>query len=88
VTNLNPVTLKTGVWADLKLKFNTMDGRVYLFAESWSLKWCSKKVAFVRIKYPCGDDWDTFWDYTIADWDGWSWNQTLWSSPYKEYAIP
>lgn len=88
MTNQNPITLKTGAWADLKLKFSTMDGSVYLFAENQALEWCRKKVGLIKIKYPCGLDWDTFWDYTIADWDGWSWNQTLWSSPYKEYAIP
>lgn len=88
LTNLNPVTLKIGVWADLKLNFTTMSGRVYLFAERWDIKWCSKKIVFKRIKYPCGEEWDTIWDYTIADWGGWRWNQTLWSSPYKEVAIP
>lgn len=88
MTNLNPVTLQAGAWADLKLQFTTMSGRVYLFAENWSIKWCKKKIVFKKISYPCGDQWNTFWDYTIANWGGWTWNQTLWSSPYLEYAIP
>jgi hypothetical protein len=88
MTNLNPVQLRTGAWADLKLTFTTMKGRVYLFAEHWDIKWCKKKIAFVKVKYPCGEEWNTFWDYTIADWGGWTWNQTLWASPYKDYTIP
>ncbi len=88
VTNLNPVQLTTGAWADLTLRFSTMDGRIYLFAEQMELKICSKKTPFGRIKYPCGTKWDTFWDMTIADWDGWTWKQTLWSSPYKAYTLP
>ncbi|MEY4514252.1 MAG: hypothetical protein RLZZ450_6374 [Pseudomonadota bacterium] len=85
VTNLTPVALTTGAWADLRLQFSTMRGNVYVYAESWSVEWCKKKTPFGRIKYPCGEDWNQFWDYDIADWDGWVWKQTLWSSPYKAY---
>jgi hypothetical protein len=91
LTNLSPLTLKTGVWADLKLNLSVMSGEVYLFAENQSLDWCSKriKVGWVRVtvRYACGYNWNTFWDYSIADWDGWTWNQTLWTSPYVEYTV-
>lgn len=88
MTSLSPVTLTTGAWADLTLKFSTMDGRIYLFAEQLELKICSKKTFLGRVHYPCGTDWETFWDFTIANWNGWTWNQTLWSSPYKAYSLP
>jgi hypothetical protein len=92
VTQLSPIKMKIGAWADLKLAFSVMSGEIYVFAENQSLAWCSKriKVGFIKVTvhYPCGTDWDTFWDMTIADWDGWTWNQTLWTSPYVEAAIP
>lgn len=88
VTSLTPVALTTGAWADLTLEFSTMSGEIYLFAESWAVEWCKKKTPFGRIKYPCGEDWNQFWDYDIADWDGWVWKQTMWSSPYKAYTLP
>ena len=92
LTNLNPVTLKLGAWADLKLNLSVMSGRLYLFAENQSVAWCSKRIkaGFIKItvRYPCGLEWNTFWDFTIASWSGWRWNQTLWTSPYIEYAIP
>ena len=91
VTSLTPVTLKAGVWADLKLNLHVMAGEVYLFAENQSLDWCSKRVRVgwvkITVRYPCGISWNTFWDMTIADWDGWTWNQTLWSSPYVETTL-
>lgn len=86
-----PITVKAGAWADLKLNLNVMSGEVYLFAENQSLAWCTKrvKVGWVKVKvsYPCGVQWNTFWDLEIADWDGWTWNQTLWTSPYVEYTL-
>jgi hypothetical protein len=91
LTGLSPLTLKAGAWADLKLNLTVMSGEVYLFAENQSLDWCSKrvKVGFVKVtvRYPCGYNWNTFWDMSIADWDGWTWNQTLWTSPYVEYTL-
>jgi hypothetical protein len=92
LTQLAPLNLRLGVWADLKMELAVMSGRVYLFAEHESIDWCSKrvKVGFIKVtvRYPCGESWDTFWDFTIASWSGWRWNQTLWTSPYLEYNIP
>ncbi|HKU43393.1 MAG TPA: hypothetical protein VJR89_34765, partial [Polyangiales bacterium] len=92
LTQLSPVQLKLGAWADLKLTMTVMAGRLYLFAENYAVDWCTKKVkvGFIKVKvsYPCGASWNTFWDFTIASWSGWTWNQTLWTSPYLEYAIP
>lgn len=91
LTNLSPLTLKMGAWADMKLSFSAMSGEIYLFAENQSLDWCSKrvKVGFIKVtvRYPCGLSWNTFWDMEIADWNGWTWNQTLWTSPYLEYTV-
>jgi hypothetical protein len=91
MTNLSPVTLTAGAWADLKLNLTVMSGEVYLFAENQSLDWCSKRIKVgwvkVTVRYACGISWNTFWDMTIADWDGWTWNQTLWTSPYVEYTL-
>lgn len=92
LTQLSPVKLKMGAWGDLKLTFSTMNGEIYLFAENYSVEWCSKRIRAgwikITVKYPCGANWNTFWDYDIADWEGWTWNQTLWASPYVEAAIP
>lgn len=89
--NNKPVTLAMGAWADLKLNLSVMSGDVYLFAENQSLDWCSKrvKVGFIKVtvRYPCGLQWNTFWDMEIADWDGWTWNQTLWTSPYVSATV-
>jgi len=92
LTSLSPVNLRLGTWADLKVVLSVMSGRVYLFAENLSLNWCSSRVNFgwwsSTVWYPCGTSWNTFWDFTIASWSGWTWNQTLWSSPYVEANIP
>jgi hypothetical protein len=92
MTQLTPVKLKMGSWVDLKLTMTVMSGEIYLFAENYSVEWCSKRIkaGFIKItvKYPCGASWNTFWDYDIADWSGWTWNQTLWTSPYVEAVIP
>ena len=92
LTNLSPVTLKLGVWADLKIQLTAMAGRIYLFAENYTVNWCSRNVDFgwwdSTVWYPCGSSWNRFWDFTIASWNGWTWNQTLWTSPYKEATIP
>jgi len=82
-----PIVLQTGAWADLKLNLGVMSGDIYLFAENMAVDWCSKKVGWVRVSYPCGTKWNRFWDFTIANWSGWKWNQTLWTSPYKEYTL-
>jgi hypothetical protein len=87
----SPKSVRAGAWADLKLNLSVMRGEVYLFAENQSLEWCSKRVKVgwvkVTVRYPCGLQWNTFWDMDIADWDGWTWNQTLWTSPYVEYTL-
>jgi hypothetical protein len=84
--------MRIGVWADMKLVFSVMSGDLYMFAEYRSLDWCSKRVKVgwvkVTVRYPCGVSWNTFWDMDIASWAGWTWNQTLWTSPYAELNIP
>jgi hypothetical protein len=92
MTQLAPVQLTMGSWADLKLSLNVMSGRLYLFAENYAVQWCKKRInlGFYKktVSYPCGADWETFWDFTIASWSGWTWNQTLWTSPYVQANIP
>jgi hypothetical protein len=92
MTQLAPVQLAMGSWADLKLSLSVMSGRLYLFAENYAVEWCSKRInlGFYKktVNYPCGADWETFWDFTIASWSGWTWNQTLWTSPYVQANIP
>ncbi len=92
VTQLAPVQLGMGAWADLKVSLSVMAGRIYLFAERYEIDYCSKRInlGFYKktVSYPCGASWDTFWDYTIASWSGWTWNQTLWTSPYVSGNIP
>ncbi len=69
--------LKLGAWGDVGLQSTFLKGRLYLFADNQSISWCS----YWGIPYPCGSGWSTFWDQTIASWGGWTYNQTLWSSP-------
>jgi hypothetical protein len=91
MTSLSPINMRMGAWADMRLTFSVMSGRIYLFAENEVFDWCSKRekvgLIHITVKYPCSD-WETFWDLTIASWSGWTWNQTLWTSPYVEYNLP
>jgi hypothetical protein len=82
--NVQNGKLILAAWANINLNSSFLSGRIYLFAENRTVEWCSKKVAFVRVYWPCGFGWSQFWDYTIASWGGWQYNQLLWASPtYK-----
>ena len=67
------------MWADFVLKLNVLSGRVYVFLEHWEVYGCGS--------WCVTSGYRTFWDYTIASWSGWGWNQTLWSWPGTTYDV-
>jgi hypothetical protein len=78
MTSLTPIVLRAGVWADFKLDFSVMAGRIYVYAEHWEIWGCGWSIC---------SGYNRFWDLTIANWNGWNWNQTLWSSPFYNYDV-
>jgi hypothetical protein len=77
--SLTPVTLRASVWADFVLKLTVLSGRVYIYLEHWEVYGCGS--------WCVTSGYRTFWDYTIASWSGWGWNQTLWSWPGTKYDV-
>lgn len=78
-TSLTPAALRAGVWADIVLNLSVMQGRVYVYLEHWGIWGCGR--------WCLTSGYRTFWDYTLASWSGWSWNQTLWSTPFYNYDV-
>jgi hypothetical protein len=78
LTQINPPVLRAGVWADFVLQLSVMSGRIYVYAEHWKVWGCGWSLC---------SGYNRFWDLTIASWNGWRWNQTLWSSPYYYYDV-
>lgn len=50
---MNKNELKIGQWVEYKTEYKTEKGRI----KSWNDKW-------VFVVYKCGENWDSFMDYT------------------------
>ncbi|MFT4929547.1 MAG: hypothetical protein ACI8WB_005681 [Phenylobacterium sp.] len=60
------------------LSLDTLDGKVYIYADGRSVKTCKKW----GIPYPCGFKWSRLGDKTLINWDGYSRNYNLVNKTY------
>ncbi len=58
----DPMTMRPAAQGNLNINWDLvvtgLSGRIVLFVDTRGVEWCSKKVVFVRVYYPCGIRWD------------------------------
>jgi len=69
-------TAKFAIKAPLSL--DTLNGRVYIYADVRSVKFCKKW----GIPYPCGFKWKRVGDLTLINWRGYNYNYNLVNKQY------
>lgn len=79
----DPLSLDTSVNVKSGLSIRTLDIDFRLVVEAQEPKLCKKKVAGVKIKYPCFK-WDTVENYTIATFNGFSYGYNLLNRTYSD----
>ena len=76
VTGANPLTLGISVNVDADIAITTLDIDFRLLLEAQQPDICKKKIAGVKIKYPCFK-WNTVENYTIATFNGFGYKYNL-----------
>jgi hypothetical protein len=75
-TGTNPLVLGIAVDANADIDISTLDIDFKLVLEAQEPDICKKKIAGVKIKYPCFK-WNTVESYTIATFNGFSYKYSL-----------
>lgn len=77
VNSTSPVKLTIGFSIGATFRITTLNGSLTLSVEQYGCDWCSKKVWFVRVYYPCNCGYDTIAEYNLFSYKGYSYTNTL-----------
>lgn len=87
VNSLSPVKLTVSASMAATFSITTLSASLDVYVQELEIKYCSKKIFGVKIKYPCGTDYDTLWSYTIASYSGKTYSTQLLNKTFTSQTL-